>query len=82
MQAVEVDRRNFARDLPDGLLLGGQCWRPGGAWEWSGGQTWQWAPWDGEPPRFGALVLAPDGRWRAVSFDEPHPYVIESSPGG
>lgn len=68
----------FARDYQAGILLGGHCWRPGGAWEWSAGAAWQWAGWEGTPPLFGALTLGADGRWRPVSFEESRPFVIES----
>lgn len=71
----------FARESARGILLGGHCWRPGGAWEWSTGQAWQWSGWKGAPPLFGALVLAADGRWEAAAFDEARPFVIESGSG-
>ena len=71
----------FARGSASGIHLGGHCWRPGGAWEWSTGQAWQWSGWEGTPPLFGALVLAADGRWEAVAFDEARPFVIEAGSG-
>lgn len=71
----------FARESTRGILLGGHCWRPGGVWEWSTGQAWQWSAWKDTPPLFGALVLAADGRWEAVAFDESRPFVIESGSG-
>jgi len=71
----------FARDSTGGIFLGGHCWRPGGAWEWSTGEAWRWSGWEGAPPLFGALLLAPDGSWEAIGFDEARSFLIETDSG-
>ncbi|MGV3658870.1 MAG: protein kinase domain-containing protein [Prosthecobacter sp.] len=68
--------RTFAKNTK-GVFLGGQCWMPGGAWEWDSGAKWGFSAWAGEPPIYGVLILQPDGTWKAGSYDDALPFIIE-----
>lgn len=68
----------FAPKAPQGFFLGGQCWTPGGFWEWADGSAWGHTAWRGEPPIYGALKTASDGSWQAVPFDEPLPFLVQT----
>lgn len=61
----------------DGLFLGGQCWMPGGLWEWDSGSKWTFSAWTGEVPIYGVLILQPDGTWKPGSFEDKRPFVME-----
>lgn len=69
--------QSFAQGAREGIFLGGQCWMPGGAWEWDNGSKWTFSAWDGEAPIYGVLVLRADGKWQPGSFDQARPFVIE-----
>lgn len=66
----------FAKNTK-GVFLGGQCWMPGGAWEWDTGVPWGYTAWSGEAPIYGVLILQPDGTWKAGSYDDELPSIIE-----
>lgn len=68
--------RTFAKDTK-GLFLGGQCWMPGGAWEWDSGAKWGFSAWAGEAPIYGVVILQPDGTWKAGSYDDALPFIVE-----
>lgn len=68
--------RTFAKETK-GVFLGGQCWMPGGAWEWDAGGKWSFTAWAGEAPIYGVLILQPDGTWKAGSYDDALPFVVE-----
>lgn len=70
----------FGQSGPEGFLTGGQCWSPGGSWEWADGSPFSYSGWAGAAPVYGALVLMPDGSWKAESFDRPLPSVIRMAP--
>jgi len=61
----------------EGLFLGGQCWMPGGNWEWDSGTKWRYAAWQGEVPIYGVLILQADGAWKAGSFEDKRSFVME-----
>lgn len=61
----------------DGLFLGGQCWMPGGLWEWDSGSKWTFSAWSGEVPIYGVLILQADGGWKPGSFEDKRPFVME-----
>jgi serine/threonine protein kinase len=61
----------------DGLFLGGQCWMPGGLWEWDSGSKWTFSAWSGEVPIYGVLILQADGAWKPGSFEDKRPFVME-----
>ena len=61
----------------DGLFLGGQCWMPGGLWEWDSGTKWTFSAWSGEVPIYGVLILQADGAWKPGSFEDKLPFVME-----
>lgn len=68
--------RTFAKDTK-GLFLGGQCWMPGGTWEWDSGAQWGFSAWLGEAPIYGVVILQPDGTWKAGSYDDALPFIVE-----
>lgn len=68
--------RTFAKDTK-GVFLGGQCWMPGGAWEWDSGAPWSFSAWAGEAPIYGVLILQPDGTWKAGSYEDTQPFLVE-----
>lgn len=68
--------KNFAPGA-DGLFLGGQCWMPGGLWEWDSGSKWTFSAWSGEVPIYGVLILQADGAWKTGSFEDKRPFVME-----
>ena len=69
--------QTFAKEAAGGLFLGGQCWMPGGVWEWDAGDKWSFQAWSGEAPIYGALILQQDGTWKAGTFEEERLFLIE-----
>lgn len=69
--------QTFAKEAAGGLFLGGQCWMPGGVWEWDAGDKWSFQAWPGEAPIYGALILQQDGTWKAGTFEEERLFLIE-----
>jgi len=61
----------------DGLFLGGQCWMPGGLWEWDSGTKWTFSAWSGEVPIYGVLILQADGAWKPGSFEDRRGFIME-----
>lgn len=68
---------NLSSQQRSTVLLGGQCWMPGGAWEWDSGEEWSHAEWPAATPFFGVLAIDAQGQWQALSFDEARPFIIE-----